>query len=166
MAKLQLAVFSWAAQRASSQANKGIKFFVSGADREGEGEFKIYQHLMDIEFIQDFGNIATVDKARVPGPKDSVLLLGTYVAAGDSTIEPCYTGLMFHLFLHSDSDLVVSSFRLQILKNIDVSVMRMITRREMQMVNLRQLYSLMFGDLHGDPCTSRQFKRPCRGLCD
>ena len=98
MAKLQLAVFSWAAQRASSDLNKGIKFFVSGADREGEGEFKIYQHLMDIEVIQDFGNIATVDKAKVPGPKDSVLLVGTCVTAGDSTIEPWYTGLMFHLF--------------------------------------------------------------------
>eukprot|EP01122_Echinamoeba_exundans_P016408 TRINITY_DN8301_c0_g1_i1.p1 TRINITY_DN8301_c0_g1~~TRINITY_DN8301_c0_g1_i1.p1 ORF type:complete len:779 (+),score=98.24 TRINITY_DN8301_c0_g1_i1:135-2471(+) len=127
MAKLQLATCAWAAQRASTPENKGIKFFVSGADREGEGEFKIYQHLMDIEFLQDFSDVAPVSQDKNPAPKDSVLLLGT------------------------DSDLVVSGFRLQILKNVDICVMRMLTRRELQMIDLRQLHTLMFGDLQGDP---------------
>lgn len=90
MAKLQLGLFAWAVQRASQAASKGVKIFVSGADREGEGELKIYQHLLDMDIVQDLSGLVAPDASREPGPADSVLLLGSFVNRHSIDVEVFY----------------------------------------------------------------------------
>jgi hypothetical protein len=61
-----------------------VKFIVSGPDREGEGEFKIFEHLNHMSTIQ------ASDELALPSPydpKDSILIVGGYVSTIDVSPE-------------------------------------------------------------------------------
>lgn len=53
-----------------------MKYFVSGADREGEGEFKVFEHLSHLEAIH---NDPTVDLPNSAEPTDTYLVIGLCV---------------------------------------------------------------------------------------